>query len=232
MHIIGHRGSAGTTPENTLASFSTAIQAGVNAIELDVQVCSTGELVVIHDSRVDRTTDGEGLISQLSLTTLRKLNAGNGEKIPLLQEVLDLVNNKVEIHIELKAIGTAKKTAQLIEEYVEKKQYTYQSFLISSFNHQELMEFRTHNTECRIAALIAHTPVNYAAPFKNLGLWSLNVDFDNSSAEFVRSAHQHGYRFLVYTVNNLVDLNLLREMGVDGVFTDQPALFCQANTIE
>lgn len=232
MHIIGHRGSAGTAPENTLASFATAIQAGADAIELDVQVCSTGELVIIHDMRVDRTTDGEGLVSQLPWTVLRQLNAGDGEKIPLLQEVFDLVDAKLEIHIELKAAGTAKKTAQLIEEYVKKGHYTYQSFLISSFNHRELMEFRKHDTECRIAALIAHTPVDYAVSFKDLGLWSLNVDFDNSSAEFVRSAHQHGYRFFVYTVNNLVDLNLLREMGVDGVFTDLPALFCQANTIE
>ncbi len=227
MLIIGHRGSAGTSPENTLKSFEEAVQAGADALELDVQVCRTGELVVIHDMRVDRTTDGKGLVSGLSFAELRCLDAGDKEKIPTLQEVLDLVDNRIEIHVELKSAGTSEKTATLLNRYVKDGRYTFDRFVVSSFNHHELVNFRKFNKECRMAALMAHTPLNYADIIEkdSLDLWSLNLDIDNTSPEFVRSAHEKGYRFLVYTVNDLEDKNRLEEMGVDGVFTNFPARF-------
>jgi len=93
--------------------------SGADALELDVQVCKTGELVVIHDMRVDRTTDGQGLVSQLTSSELRCLDAGDKEKIPTLGEVLDLVDNRIEIHVELKSAGTSEKTAVLLKKYVK-----------------------------------------------------------------------------------------------------------------
>ena len=227
MLIIGHRGAAGISPENTLKSFEDAIQAGAHGLELDVQVCLTGELVVIHDMRVDRTTDGRGLVSTLSFSELRRLNAGDNEKIPTLQEVLDLVDNRIEIHVELKSAGTSEKTARLLHRYVSNGRYTFDRFVVSSFNHHELVNFRKFNKECRLAALMAHTPLNYADVIEkdSLDLWSLNLDMDNTSPEYVRSAHERGYRFLVYTVNELEDGKRLEKMGVDGVFTNFPARF-------
>src|SRR5690242_11883524 len=95
MQIIGHRGASGYEPENTLASFKEALALGVDMIELDVYVIKTGELVVMHDSTVNRTTNGTGRVEALSLKELRQLDAGAGEKVPLLSEVLDLVNKAV-----------------------------------------------------------------------------------------------------------------------------------------
>jgi glycerophosphoryl diester phosphodiesterase len=227
MLIIGHRGSAGTSPENTLASFEEAIQAGADAVEFDVQVCATGELVIIHDRKVDRTTDGTGLVSQLSYDGLRRLDAGRGEKIPDLEETLELIDNRVEVHIELKSAGTSEKTAKLVNRFISSGKYSAGSFVISSFNHRELINFKKFNNLCRCAALIGHTPLNYARPFHDLDVWSLNVDIDNCSPGFVRSAHALGYKFLVYTVNDIEDRDRLAAMGVDGVFTNFPAIFCR-----
>jgi len=227
MLVIGHRGSPGTSPENTLKSFEETVLSGADALELDVQICKTGELVVIHDMRVDRTTDGKGLVSQLTFSELRGLDAGDKEKIPTLVEVLDLVDNRIEIHIELKSAGTSEKTAALLDKYVKEGKYTFDNFVISSFDHHELVNFRRFNKECRVAALMAHIPLNYADVIQTdkLDLWSLNLKIDSTNPEFVRSAHEKGYKFLVFTVNDLEDREILRDMGVDGVITNFPAKF-------
>ena len=94
MIIIGHRGAMGYEPENTLRSFQKALDLGVDMIEFDVHLCKSGELVVFHDEKVNRTTNGQGYIAQKSLEKLKELDAGQGEKIPTLEEVLDLVKGK------------------------------------------------------------------------------------------------------------------------------------------
>ena len=99
MLKIGHRGARGYAPENTLKSFQKAIELGVDAVELDVQLCKSGELIVMHDDTVDRTTDGSGFVKKLKLKDLKKLDAGMGERIPTLEEVLDLVNRRVKVNI-------------------------------------------------------------------------------------------------------------------------------------
>jgi len=104
---IGHRGAAGHAPENTLASFRKAIELGLDMTELDVHVCASGELVVIHDENVDRTTNSKGWVSKLSLTELKRLDAGAGETVPTLAEVLDLLKDRIMLNIELKGLGTA-----------------------------------------------------------------------------------------------------------------------------
>ena len=120
MQIIAHRGASGTEPENTLRSFSRSLTMNIDAIELDVHLTKDKKLVVIHDNSVKRTTNGKGYVKNLMFKQLRELNAGLDEKIPLLEEVFDLVNKKVMIHIELKGTGTARPVAKLIEEYVKK----------------------------------------------------------------------------------------------------------------
>ncbi len=133
MLRIGHRGACGYEPENTLRSFNRALQLRVDMVELDVHVCRSGEIVVIHDSKVDRTTGGTGYVADKTLDELRTLDAGKGEKIPTLQEVLTLVNRKVKVNIELKGTGTAKPVFQLLEKHVRELGWSYGDFLISSF---------------------------------------------------------------------------------------------------
>ncbi len=144
--IIGHRGASGYEPENTLLSFKKAISLNADMIEMDIFKCKTGELVIIHDNTVDRTTNGKGYIRDLTFQELRILDAGKGEKIPTLTEVLDLVNNKIKINLELKGEETAGPVCELIRKYVEEKGWNYNDFYISSFNHRLLQEFISVNT--------------------------------------------------------------------------------------
>ena len=154
MLKIGHRGAMGHEPENTLCSFQKALELGVDMIELDVYVLKTGELVVIHDDKVDRTTNGHGYVIDKSFKEIRSLDAGQGEKIPTLNEVFGLVDKKVPINVELKGEGTAIPVAKLIEQYINDKGWTEEHFLVSSFDHPELKKFKELKPNIRIGALI------------------------------------------------------------------------------
>jgi len=141
MRIIAHRGASGSKPENTLIAFQKAVELGVEMMELDVHLCKTGELAVIHDARVNRTTNGQGFVSHKTLSQLRELDAGKGEKIPTLQEVFALVKGKTKIDIELKGKGVVTQTVKLIKHQIKSKNLTAGDIIISSFHHHQLKEF-------------------------------------------------------------------------------------------
>ena len=139
MHLkIGHRGAPGYEPENTLRSFEKAISMGVDMVELDVHKCKSGELVVIHDKKVNRTTNKKGFVKNKNLQQLKTLDAGKKEKIPTLKEVLDFINKRVKINIELKGPKTTEAVLKLIEEYINKKKWKYSQFIISSFDSRKI----------------------------------------------------------------------------------------------
>ena len=120
---FAHRGASGHEPENTLLSIQMALSLGAQWIEIDVHAAE-GELVVIHDKRLERTTDGRGYVAEQSLEYLRSLDAGKGERIPLLREVFDLVGRRAGINIELKGHGTATPAVSFIDEYVKPHGWT------------------------------------------------------------------------------------------------------------
>ena len=129
---IGHRGACGYEPENTLASFQRAIDMGCTWIELDVHFVDN-ELIVIHDSRLDRTTNGKGKIYDLSLEEIQSYDAGNGEHIPTLTEVLDLVDRRIGVNVELKGRATAAPVDQILTRYCDAGWHP-EHFQVSSFN--------------------------------------------------------------------------------------------------
>ena len=132
--IIGHRGAKGHIVENTLESIEKALELGVDGIEIDIFKCKSGELVVFHDKTLNRLTDAEGLIESLDIDSIRKIKIFNRYKIPTLIEVLDLIDGKVFLNIELKGSETALLTNQIIKSYLEKGNWTIEKFIISSFN--------------------------------------------------------------------------------------------------
>ena len=146
---VGHRGAMGYEPENTLRSFKKALELGVDMIEFDVYVCKSGELVVIQDDTLERTTNGKGLVIEKTLAELKELDAGKEEKIPTLEEIMDLADKKVKINIELKGDNTAKPVLNMIEKYVDEKGWKYDDFLVSSFNHNELKKFKELNPKIK-----------------------------------------------------------------------------------
>lgn len=250
---IGHRGAMGYEPENTLRSFRKAIELNVDMIELDVYVCKTGELVVIHDDKLDRTTNGKGNVSDTSFQELRKLNAGEEEKIPTLQEVLDLLcptklirvkhgaqyattTNKLEesfcccsivdknlnVNIELKGEGTATPVFEVIETYVKEKSWSYNNFLISSFNHYELKKFNKLNPKVKTGVLTEKISKGVVKFAEKINAYSINISIEFINKEFVQDAHKRGMNLFVWTVNNADDIERMKQLNVDGIFSDFP----------
>lgn len=219
---IGHRGAMGTEPENTLRSFSKALELGVDMIELDVHLCKSGELVVVHDNKVDRTTNGKGYVSRKSLAELKILNAGKGEKIPTLPEVLDLIDGKVKINIELKGKETARLVAELIEKYVSIHNWQYENFLVSSFDHLELKKFHKLNPAVKIGILFKRAPLRLSSLIEKLNPWSIHPPLKIVNRKFVDAMHKKGKQVFVWTVNEKKDIGRMRALGVDGIFSDFP----------
>ena len=221
MQIIGHRGACGYEPENTLASFKKAIELDVDMIELDVYVLESGEVVVIHDDKVDRTTDGTGYVTEFSFEQLRTLDAGHGQQVPTLSEVLDVIDRQVPVNIELKGDGTAVAVASIIDEY-EANGWTDDDFIISSFNHVELAQFHALRPHIKIGALIGTIPVDYAAFAQDLGAYSMNPDAEFINQAFVDDAHRRGLKVFVHTINDEGETLRKQALGVDGIFTNFP----------
>lgn len=218
---IGHRGARGHAPENTLLSIDTGIRLGADMIEIDVQRCE-GELVVIHDPRLERTTNGQGRVADAKLEALKSLDAGQGQQIPTLQEVLDLVEARVPLNIELKSAGgTASRVAVTLREALAEG-WNASQFLVSSFHLPELYEFKQAAPEIPIAALVCGVPLDWAACASELGAQALNISADFADLRLLHDAHSRGLKVYVYTVNHPEEMRLLRDAGFDGVFSDYP----------
>lgn len=218
---IGHRGARGHAPENTLLAIDTGIRLGADMIELDVQRCDE-ELVVIHDPRLERTTNGEGRIAEVGFGYLRSLDAGQGQQIPTLKEVLDLAESRVSLNIEIKSAGgTASRVAMALREALADG-WTASQFMVSSFHLPELYEFKQVAPEIPIAALVCGVPLDWAACASEMGAQALNISAEFADARLLQDAHQRGLKVYVYTVNHADDMRMLREAGFDGVFSDYP----------
>ena len=220
--IVGHRGACGYAPENTLSSFAKAIELGVDMVELDVWRCASGELVVLHDKKVDRMTNGTGYITEKSLAKLKLLEVKRGERIPTLNQVFDLVARRAKIYIELKGPCTARPVAVLIEEYVHQKGWSYDDFVVASFNHYALQDFKRACPYVKTGAIVAGI-------FIGLGLFAYQADADIAvlSLDFIHKAivddlHARGMQVFVYTVNDAQEAYLMRLLGVDGLISDYP----------
>lgn len=224
MQIIAHRGASGLAPENTLKAIALALELGASAIEIDVQQAD-GELWVFHDRRLERCTDGHGVLSHQSRDYLASLDAGDGERIPTLWQVMTLVAGRCELHIELKGAHTADAVAALTRRAEAELGFTPAQWVVSSFHHPELARFARLRPDIRIGALTASLPLHGARVAEELGAWSLNCDVDFVDAGLVADAHRRGLRVLVYTVDEVSDGDALAAMGVDGIFTNRPDRF-------
>ncbi len=222
MLNIGHRGAAGYAPENTLKSFTKAIELGVDMIELDVQLCRTGELIVLHDESVDRTTNGKGHIADLTFDEARSLDAGEGEKLPTLQEVFDLVDRRAKINVELKVPGTAQPVHELIELHVTQRDWSYTDFEVSSFDHYELLKFHGLTPQVATGALIAGIPIGLAEFALKAQASYASMCNEFISAEFIADAHSRGLKVYVWTVDDPDEIAKLTALGVDGLFSNYP----------
>lgn len=213
--IIGHRGAAGLQPENTLPSFRAAVELGVDAVELDIHRCAD-RLCVIHDAKLERTTNGHGQVSETPLAELRTLDAGGGAPVPFLEEVLDALPDSVGVNIELKGSGTAEPLARLLVTSAPPH------VLVSSFNHPRLREFRQHAPEIPVAALFDRWQDRALDIAAELNSRFVNLSKRILTRQRCEQVLERGYLPLVYTVNSTADAAKFFDMGVTGVFTDYP----------
>lgn len=218
---FGHRGACGYAPENTLRAFDLAIQQGVDGIELDVQQVDD-ELLVFHDKTLNRTTNGVGWITDFPVSVLRTLDAGDGERIPLLGEVLTLVNQRVCVNIEIKDHQSAEAVASLVTDCVQQHHWPYEALLISSFDFDQLR--RVHNANPAIPlGVLCENNLDEALVFaEEHAAFSMHPSLTCVNESFVEQAHGAGFKVYVFTVNELADVARMIAWGVDGVFSDVP----------
>ena len=222
MLVIAHRGASGQEPENTLRAIKHAIAENVDGIEIDVHEIDN-QLVVIHDRWLHRTTNGTGQLKNHSFTHIRSLNAGKGEIIPTLNEVFAVIAGQCFVNIELKGV----KNLSLLYEKLSDAQYLYnftpKQLLISSFNHHLLLQIKQQQSQYPIGALTACYPLNYALFAEQLHAYSVHLDVDFISKNFVNDAHQRGIKVFVYTVDEIDDINTMKALAVDGIFSNYPS---------
>lgn len=216
---LGHRGACGHEPENTLRSIRRALELGANGIEIDVQLVG-GHLWVFHDSRLERTTNGQGYLRRKSFEELRALDAGQGERIPFLREVLDEIRGRAILNIELKGRRTAAHVEAIIHEAVSRGEWDYGQFLVSSFLQLELRALK--DRRIRRGLLLARPTRLFHLSARRVAAWSVHPALKFTTPKFVDAAHQRGWKVIPYTVNDPADLARMKELGVDGVFTDYP----------
>jgi len=221
MIKIGHRGAMGYEPENTLISFQKAIELGADMIELDIHLCKSGELVVIHDEKVDRTTNGRGFVRDKTLAELKQLDAGKWQAIPTLEEVLGEVNKRVSVNIELKGAGTAVPVAMIIDKYVSNG-WGRNLFLISSFSIGELECSREKNRESRIGIVFDKKSRDLFNLTDKFSAYSIHPSIKLTNPDLIEEAHKRGLKVFVWTANSSADIRRLIKIGVDGIFSNFP----------
>jgi glycerophosphoryl diester phosphodiesterase len=231
--IIAHRGASAYAPENTLASFELALRQGADAVELDAKLTADGHIVVIHDQTVDRTTQGSGKVRELTLAEIRKLDAGShfdvafkGEPVPTLEEVFKAVGQLTFINVELTNYASlADNLPDQVAALVRRMKLTRRVFF-SSFNPIAILRIRKLLPECP-AGLLAGPGVKgaWARSWigRLLGYQALHPEQDDVTPKLVETAHRRNQPILVWTVNREDKMRQLFDMGVDGIFTDDPA---------
>ncbi len=225
MINIGHRGAMGLETENTIASIQKALDLGVDMIEIDVFLLKSGEVVVFHDDTLDSLTNATGRIEDYTFDQLKKITV-QGHHIPTLQQVIETIDQKVPLNIELKGKNTAKPTHQIVSDYIHKK-WKKDDFIISSFLWNELIDYRNLDSKIAIAVLTEENPLDAISAAQSLNAKAINPWFKNLTQNQVNQIHEAGFKIFTYTVNTPEDLKKMQSWGVDGVFCNYPDIFAK-----
>ena len=223
MLRIGHRGAKAYAPENTLTSFKKALEIGLDAVELDVRKTKDNQLVVIHDADIKRTTDGEGLVSELTLKEIKGFSAEKGEKIPTLQEALDFLDKKVKVFIELKEAGIEEHVLSMVHE-----RGLEMNVVIVSFLEDALKKVRALDKDIETGLIYAKhkNPIKSALELKANYLLAL---YRFTHTANVQKAHEKGLKMIVWTINKPEEVEEYAAKGVDGIASDKPDILMRVN---
>jgi glycerophosphoryl diester phosphodiesterase len=223
--IVGHRGAAGECPENTVLSFSRALEQGADALELDVRLTADGVPVVIHDATADRTTSGSGRVQCLSLERLQEFDAGSGQRVPTLATVLAQFP-ETPLIVEIKEADAAEPARQAIARAGAKERV-----LVGSFVHEALVPFakaRMHRSASRRETVVSWMASRFGLTVPGRQVAAFTVPERHRSLtivdrKFVTTARRAGRPVHVWTVDDPVDAARLRAIGVNGIITNYPS---------
>jgi len=221
---MGHRGASKIAPENTLKAFKEAIRLKADAVEFDVQETVEGEIVIIHDYNTLRTAGTEGIVEQMTLKELKKLNFGNGEQIPTLLELIELAKGKISLNCEIKVESVAKKVVQMFQDAD-----IIDSTIISSFLHDELIKIQKIEPQLKLATLVPTEAGKFSdwTYKKNLidytsenNYYAINPLYKLADKQFIEYAHEKNIKVFPWTVDSGIAMKKLINMGTDGIITN------------
>ncbi len=221
MMIIGHRGAAALEPENTLLSIERAMDIGVDAVEIDVHLSKDKELVVIHDATVDRTTNGTGPVSSYTVQEIKRLDAGKGEAIPTLQEVIDLIDKQVLLIIELKEEGTERSVVDLLV-----RNNLFDKACVISFWHRLVKTVKEMDGRIKTGVLLVGSPVD-ACIAAQASADALVMKYSFVDRELVKMAHEKGLKVFIWNIDDQDLLKPYVDMGVDAIGTNDPRVLAK-----
>ena len=216
MIKVGHRGARAYEPENTLRSFKKAVELGVDAVELDVRKTKDQEIVVIHDADIKRTTNGSGLVSDLTLQQIKTYSTEKNEKIPTLAEALDFIDKKARVFIELKETGFEEQVLSVVY-----RKELVKNVVIVSFLEDALRKVRELDPEIETGLIYAKHKNPLKAALELKAQWLLAFYKFTHTAN-VQKAHESGLKVLVWTVNTPEEVAEMKKKGVDAVASDKP----------
>ncbi|GIX06460.1 MAG: glycerophosphoryl diester phosphodiesterase [Candidatus Poribacteria bacterium] len=219
VYVVGHRGAAGVLPENTLLGFRYAIELGCDYVECDVHRTRDGHLVVIHDPTVDRTTNGTGAVAELDFATIRALDAGRGERVPTLEEVLETIRGRVRLLCELKGEGVEELTVETVRRLGMGDQV-----VLTSFHLDRLERVRRIAPELRIGAIFSDPGDEDVRRAHELGAVGIGVHYRNLRLRTVQQAHELGMEVRAWNPDTLPEMQAMIALGVDGISTNRPDL--------
>jgi len=215
--IIGHRGAPFDEPENTLASFRRALELGVAAVELDVQLTKDGRLAVIHDETLDRTTNGRGPVKDFSLAELNRLDAGQGEPVPALEEVFDLVKGKAHLMVELKQPEAAPALLRFFQEH-----RAFELATAISFWHPAVKALKEQEPRLTTGALMVGCPVDPVGLAQAAQADILVLNYRYVNRELVDAARRQDIRVIVWNIDDPEIIQSYLAMNLEAICTNRP----------
>lgn len=231
MKIFAHRGASGFAPENTIAAFKLAHEKGADGIELDVQLTKDGEVVVIHDDDVKRTSNSEGLVMDKTFEEIRSLDIGSwfsegfaGAQIPTLEEVLDwMLTNEILLNIEIKTAPRRYNRELVVKTLALVKEKNLEDrVIISSFNHQAIMDTKEITPTIKTAALMMGTILDVGKYCKDHGMDCLHPFHMFVDDDMMKSCNENGIEVNVWTVNDQKTGDLIEKLGANSIITNYP----------
>jgi len=226
MLVIAHRGASAVEPENTLRSFARAIKLGAGMIELDLHATRDGRVVVIHDDDLSCTTTGRGHVSELSFDEVRRADAGKGERVPSLEETLELARGRVQLYLEIKAAAAAAETLRLVREFGMQR-----DVLLASFDLKLMRQLGREVFDIELGVILGTPTLNPLVRWREAAPWialraityqTLCMQVELCFPYLARRVKREGKKLYVWTANSERAYARMMRCHVDGICTDHP----------